>query len=61
MMRSGLALGDLIRNATQIVIAKGILIPILFPNCRLPDPVIPAKAGIQALPASIMFNSFGNF
>ncbi len=29
------------------------LIPILFIDCRLPDLVIPAKAGIQALPISI--------
>jgi len=35
--------------------------PILFIDCRLPDLVIPAKAGIQALPVSIMYNFFGNF
>jgi len=26
-----------------------VIIPILFIDCRLPDSVIPAKAGIQAL------------
>ena len=45
------------------------IIPILFIDCRLAathrgellDSVIPAKAGIQALPVSIMYNFFGNF
>jgi len=36
------------------------LIPILFSNCRLPEPVIPAKAGIQAFPVSTMSDSIGN-
>ena len=41
--------------------AKTTLIPILFIACRLPDLVIPAKAGIQALPVSMRYNFFDNF
>ena len=40
---------------------KQDIIPILAIDCRLYGPVIPAKAGIQALPVSIVHDSFGNF
>jgi hypothetical protein len=39
---------------------KSKLIPILFNNCRLPEPVIPAKAGIQTLPVGTTSDSIGN-
>jgi hypothetical protein len=38
-----------------------IVIPNLVIDCRLSDPVVPAKAGIQALPINIMQKSFGDF
>jgi hypothetical protein len=38
-----------------------VIIPVSFISCRLHELVIPAKAGIQAFPASILRNPMGIF